>query len=54
VAEWLTDEKVDRVVVRREMEGKGPAYVFREAGIEVETTDADAVARLFPSCEGGV
>lgn len=47
VAEWLTAQKVDRVVVPKSLEGKGPAYVFREAGVEVERSDARTVADFF-------
>lgn len=47
VAEWLVRHKVDRVVVPKGLEGKGPPYVFREAGIQVESCDARTVAELF-------
>lgn len=47
VAEWLTAEKVDRVFVPKSLDGKGPAYVFREGGVEVELTDARTIAELF-------
>ena len=36
-AEWLVARKVDRVPKSRE--GKGPAYVFKEAGVALEETD---------------
>jgi predicted Fe-Mo cluster-binding NifX family protein len=47
VAEWLVGQKIDRVVVPKILEGKGPAYVFREAGIQIERSDARTVAELF-------
>ena len=47
VAEWLTAQKVDRVIVPKSLEGKGPAYVFGEAGVEVERSDARTVAEFF-------
>jgi cation diffusion facilitator family transporter len=47
VAEWLAGQKVDRVVVPRDLEGKGPAYVFRDAGVEIERSEARTVAELF-------
>jgi len=47
VAEWLVDQKVDRVLVPRDFEGRGPAYVFREAGIQVEVTSEPTLAHLF-------
>ena len=49
VAEWLTAGKVDRVLVPRDLEGKGPSYVFREAGIEVERTEKKTLADQFGS-----
>lgn len=39
VAEWLVARKVDRVFVPKGLKGKGPAYVFREAGVALEETD---------------
>ena len=47
VAEWLTRQKVDRVMVPNSLEGRGPAYVFRDAGIQVESSDAATLAALF-------
>lgn len=47
VAEWLVEQKVDRVFVPKSLDGKGPAYVFREAGIQVTLSDAPTVAALF-------
>jgi len=38
VAEFLVKNSVDRVVVREKFHGKGPEYVFREAGVEVTIT----------------
>ncbi len=48
VAEWLVGLKADVVLTREDVAGKGPAYVFGDAGIAVRltqaTTLADAVA----------
>jgi predicted Fe-Mo cluster-binding NifX family protein len=48
VAEWLVAQKVDVVVLREDVHGKGPEYVFRDAGVELRRTDrttlADALA----------
>jgi len=52
VAEWLAGQKVDYVVVPKSLEGKGPAYVFREAGIQVKRSDERTVADLFASLKG--
>ena len=45
VAEWLVSQKVDVVMSREILHGRGPAYVFRDAGVElkvIETDDIDA------------
>jgi cation diffusion facilitator family transporter len=38
VAEWLVAQKVDVVLTREELHGKGPAYVLADAGIELSQT----------------
>jgi cation diffusion facilitator family transporter len=40
VAEWLVGRKVDVVLVRDSLRGKGPVYVFGEAAVELEQTSA--------------
>jgi predicted Fe-Mo cluster-binding NifX family protein len=40
VAEWLVAQKVDVVLSREALQGKGPAYVLRDAGIELRLTEA--------------
>jgi cation diffusion facilitator family transporter len=40
VAEWLVGQKVDLVLVRDSLRGKGPVYVFGEAAVELEQTSA--------------
>lgn len=47
VAEWLTEQKVDRVVLPKCLEGRGPAHVFDEAGVDIESTEAHTTAELF-------
>ncbi len=48
VAEWLVEQKVDVVLIRESLRGKGPEYVFADAGVELVITDSptalDAVA----------
>jgi len=39
VAEWLVGHKIDGILLRENLHGKGPSYVFREAGIEMQMTD---------------
>ena len=40
VAEWLVEQKADTVLLKEDLRGKGPVYVFGDAGIELERTDA--------------
>ena len=40
VAEWLVAQKVDVVLTREALQGKGPSYVFGDAGIELRQTEA--------------
>jgi cation diffusion facilitator family transporter len=36
VAEWLVDLKTDVVLLRESVHGRGPTYVFADAGVEVQ------------------
>ncbi|MBL7065793.1 MAG: hypothetical protein ISS49_16580 [Anaerolineae bacterium] len=47
VAEWLVAQKVDVVLVKESLRGKGPAYVFRDAGIELRQTDANTLGKAI-------
>ncbi len=49
VAEWLIAEKVDVVLVREDLQGKGPAYALGNAGVEIYRTEADTLAEALPS-----
>ncbi len=58
VSEWLVEEKVDVLLLRAGIRGKGPEYVFRDAAIEVRQIECqrleeaiDAVRR-HPEVEG--
>jgi len=39
VSEWLLGQGVDRVYVPKDFTGKGPAYVFSDAGVQVLRTE---------------
>jgi predicted Fe-Mo cluster-binding NifX family protein len=43
VAEWLVSQKMDRVVLKEDLQGKGPEYVFADAGVEMILTEAETV-----------
>jgi cation diffusion facilitator family transporter len=47
VAEWLVAQKVDAVLVRESLAGKGPVYVFRDAGVDLRETAADQVEQAL-------
>ncbi|WP_363351787.1 hypothetical protein [Methylocystis echinoides] len=46
-AEWLAKAKVDRVFVLDSLDGKGPGYVFRDAGVDVQRTTKSTVSALM-------
>jgi cation diffusion facilitator family transporter len=47
VAEWLVAQKADVVLVEESLRGKGPVYVFRDAGIELLETDGNTLAEAI-------
>ena len=47
VAEWLVAQKVDVVLLKEKVRGRGPAYVFGDAGVEVRQTDAGTLAEAI-------
>jgi predicted Fe-Mo cluster-binding NifX family protein len=44
VAEWLVSQKVDKIVLKELLQGKGPEYVFADAGVEMKYTEAVSVS----------
>ena len=49
IAEWLVEKKVDTVFVSASLHGKGPEYVFSNAGINIESTSAKALGEIEQS-----
>jgi cation diffusion facilitator family transporter len=47
VGEWLVGLKVDVVLLREDVQGKGPAYVFADAGVETVLTKATTLAQAL-------
>ena len=45
VSEWLVDHKVDEVMLKEDLKGKGPGYVFQNAGVNVSTTRSTTLAQ---------
>jgi predicted Fe-Mo cluster-binding NifX family protein len=47
VAEWLVGRKADAVLLKQSLRGRGPVYVFGDAGIELQQTDAHTLAKAM-------
>jgi len=47
VAEWLVGLKTDVALLREDVRGKGPAYVFADAGVEVRLTESATLAEAI-------
>jgi hypothetical protein len=46
---WLVSQKVDVVFTREDVSRKGPAYVLREAGVELRMTDRETIGEVILS-----
>lgn len=53
VAEWLVSQKVDCVLLKKSVKGKGPEYVFSNANVQMEHTDADTVSQALAEVTSG-
>jgi cation diffusion facilitator family transporter len=51
VAEWLIGHKVDMVLVKESLHGKGPEYAFADAGVEIRMTSATTWAEALNAQE---
>lgn len=51
VGEWLVSHKVDVVLLHEDVHGKGPAYVFADAGVETRLTEATTLAQAITQQE---
>jgi len=47
VAEWLVEHKIDVVVVKEDLHKKGPAYVFADAGVELQVSAAGRLSEVI-------
>ena len=52
VAEWLVGKQIDEIRLRDRIEHKGPAYVFADAGITVDQTEAGDLESLLEEGAG--
>ncbi len=46
VAELIVDKKVDIIYIKESFSGKGPEYLFSDAGVEVSKTDSKKLSQL--------
>ena len=53
VAEWLVARKVDVILLRESLRGKGPIYVFGDAGVEVKEVGAATLSEMLEQVIGG-
>ena len=47
VGEWLVGLKVDVVLLREDLRGRGPTYVFGDAGVETRLSEATTLAEAL-------
>jgi cation diffusion facilitator family transporter len=47
VGEWLVSLKTDVVLLQEDVHGKGPAYVFADAGVETRLTGASTLVEVL-------
>jgi cation diffusion facilitator family transporter len=52
VGEWLVGQKPDVVLLQEDVQGKGPAYVFADAGVETRLTAATTLAQAVAEQAG--
>ena len=51
VAEWLAAQKADVVLIKEPLKGKGPEYVFGDAGVEMRVTSAATLEAALTDAE---
>jgi len=47
VAEWLVQQKVDQIFMTEDLSHKGPSYVFSNAGVNAQRTDAENLEEII-------
>jgi cation diffusion facilitator family transporter len=52
VSEWLVDQKVDVVLLKKSLSGKGPVYVFGDAAVEMWETEATTLSAALSEIAG--
>jgi cation diffusion facilitator family transporter len=51
VSEWLVTQKADVVMIKESLKGKGPEYVFGDAGVEMRVTSAATLEAVMERLE---
>lgn len=52
VDEWLISQKMDWVMLKEVLQGKGPGYVFADSGAEIIYTNAGSVSSALDEMDG--
>jgi cation diffusion facilitator family transporter len=52
VAEWLVAQKVDVMLLKESLRGKGPVYVFGDAGVEMQETESTTLSAVMAEIAG--
>jgi predicted Fe-Mo cluster-binding NifX family protein len=47
VAEWLVAQKVDVILLKESLRGRGPLYVFGDAGVEIQKATATVLSEAI-------
>ena len=53
VAEWMVAQKVDVILLKESLRGKGPVYVFGNAGVEMKEAKAATLSETLEQAVGG-
>jgi magnesium-transporting ATPase (P-type) len=49
VAKWLVAHKIDVALVKQSLDGRGPGYVLRDAGVVLRESDKETLAEVIAS-----
>jgi len=52
VAEWVVEQNVDQVFMSEDFSHKGPSYVFSNAGVDAQRTDAETLEEIIANIKG--
>jgi len=52
VSQWLLEQGVDRIYTAKSLEGKGPGYVFSDAGVQVQVVETGMLSNIRNQAAG--